>query len=59
MLVLTRKPHESVVITCEGIDIEVVIIKVRGKQVTVGFDADKSVKINRKEIIGKGKNNVA
>lgn len=58
MLALTRRPHESIVITCEGMDIEVVIVGVRGKQVKIGIEADKSVKIIRKEIIDKRKDNV-
>jgi carbon storage regulator len=52
MLVLTRKPDESVVITTEsGEEIVVSILGVVGQQVRLGFDADDSVLINRAELL--------
>ncbi len=47
MLVLTRKPNESIVIAN---DIEIKIISVDGDQVKIGIDAPKHVEIHRKEI---------
>jgi carbon storage regulator CsrA len=52
MLVLTRKPDESVVITTEsGEEIVVSILGVVGQQVRLGFDADDSVIIDRAELL--------
>ena len=51
MLVLTRKPDESVVITTEaGEEIIVSVLGVNGQQVRLGFDADESVIIDRSEL---------
>lgn len=47
MLVLTRKPTEGIVI---GEDIRIYVNKVQGKQVQIGIDAPKDVKIDRIEV---------
>ena len=47
MLVLTRRPGESIVI---GDNIVVTIIEIKGGQVRVGVDAPRSVDVYRKEI---------
>jgi carbon storage regulator len=47
MLVLTRKPDQSIVI---GSDIEVMILEVRGEQVRLGIRAPRSVAVHRKEV---------
>ena len=47
MLVLTRKPGESVMI---GDDIELTVISVSGEQVKIGINAPKYIDIHRKEI---------
>lgn len=47
MLVLTRKPGESVMI---GDDIELAIVSVSGDQVKIGINAPKHIDIHRKEI---------
>ncbi|OXS79263.1 carbon storage regulator CsrA [Domibacillus enclensis] len=47
MLVLTRKPGESVMI---GDDIEIAIVSVSGDQVKIGINAPKHIDIHRKEI---------
>jgi carbon storage regulator len=47
MLVLTRKPNQSIVI---GDDIELTVIEVRGDQVRIGIEAPKSISVHRKEI---------
>ncbi len=53
MLVLSRKPHESVVVgdsgSLHGIA-RVTVIQVRGNRVWLGFDADPSVQIHRHEV---------
>ena len=52
MLVLTRKPDESVVITtASGEEIVVSVLGVIGQQVRLGFDADESITIDRAELL--------
>lgn len=47
MLVLTRKPDQSIVV---GGNIEITILEVRGEQVRVGIRAPREVAVHRKEI---------
>ena len=47
MLVLTRKPNESIMI---GDDVEVSVVEVKGDQVKLGISAPKRIKVHRKEI---------
>ena len=47
MLVLTRKPNESLVI---GNDIEITILAIEGEQIKIGITAPKNVDIHRKEV---------
>jgi carbon storage regulator len=47
MLVLSRKPNESIVIRD---DIVITVIDVRGDKVRLGFDAPKDVPIHRQEV---------
>jgi len=47
MLVLTRKPNESIMI---GDDVEVSVVEIKGDQVKLGITAPKSIKVHRKEI---------
>jgi carbon storage regulator len=47
MLILTRKPGESLYI---GDNVKVVIVEVKGSQVRIGIEADKSLRIYREEI---------
>ena len=48
MLVLTRKPEQSIVIAG---NIEIVILEVRGEQVRVGIRAPKEIAVHRKELL--------
>lgn len=47
MLVLTRRPGESIVI---GHDVHVTVLEVRGDQIRIGIDAPRSVKVHREEV---------
>jgi len=47
MLVLSRKPNESIII---GDDVEVKIVEVRGEQVKLGITAPRDIPVHRKEI---------
>lgn len=47
MLILTRKPGETVVI---GDDITVTVLGVKGNQVRLGVNAPKDVSVHREEI---------
>jgi len=48
MLVLTRKPHESLAI---GDNIEITVLSVKGYQVQLGINAPKEVCILRNELL--------
>lgn len=50
MLVLSRKPGESVVI---GGNIAVTVVEVRGNRVRLAFDAPNEVRIVRGELVGR------
>ena len=47
MLVLSRKPNESIII---GDEIEIKIVEVKGDYVKLGITAPKSIPVHRKEI---------
>ena len=48
MLVLTRKPHESLAI---GDNIEITVLSVKGNQVQIGINAPKEICILRDELL--------
>lgn len=50
MLILTRRVGEKIMI---GDDVVVTVLGVRGNQVRLGVDADKSISIHREEIFNK------
>lgn len=50
MLVLTRKEGQSLII---GDNIEITIVGINGKQVKIGVEAPKEIKIMRKELLNK------
>ena len=47
MLVLTRKPNESIMI---GDDIELSVLAVTGEKVRIGIQAPREVRVFRKEV---------
>lgn len=47
MLILSRKPHESIMI---GDQIEVSVVDIKGDQVKLGIDAPRNVKVFRQEV---------
>jgi carbon storage regulator len=47
MLVLTRRPGESIVI---GNDVVVTVLEVRGDQIRLGVRAPRSIQVHREEI---------
>jgi carbon storage regulator CsrA len=53
MLVLSRKPRESIVIGGAGSmgrEFTVTVLEIRGGKVKLGFDADPSVSVQRSEV---------
>jgi carbon storage regulator len=55
MLVLTRKPNESIVIDGR---ITVTVVRVQGDKVRLGIEAPKEIQIWRKELLGSGAKSV-
>jgi carbon storage regulator len=58
MLILTRKPGESIVIG-ENAGIKIIVLSTKGSQVRLGFEAASNIQIHREEIykrIQKAKN---
>ncbi len=49
MLVLTRKLGEDIVI--DGLNITIKVVQVRGKQVRLGIECPKEVKVYRGEVL--------
>ena len=49
MLVLTRKPQESIILGLDG-KIKVTVLGVKGNQVRIGIEAPKDVDVHREEI---------
>jgi carbon storage regulator len=49
MLVLTRKPQESIILGLDG-KIKFTILGVKGNQVRIGVEAPKDVDVHREEI---------
>lgn len=51
MLNLTRRPHESVIVTCpDGTQIEITVLRVDGASVKFGITAPKSFTVDRFEV---------
>ena len=51
MLVLSRKRDERVVIEAGGeVILQAIVVEIRGDKVRLGFEADPTVKIHRKEV---------
>ena len=49
MLVLTRKPDESIVI--DG-GIKITVVEIQGNRVRLGIEAPKEIPIKREEVVG-------
>ena len=48
MLVLTRRPHQSIHI---GDDIVVTVLEVKGDQIRIGINAPRNVQVHREEVL--------
>lgn len=51
MLVLSRRPKETIVITVGNRQVIVTVTEIRGDKVRLGFDADRDIAINRREVL--------
>jgi len=52
MLILTRRPHEAVMI---GDDVKIQVLGFKGGQVRLGIDAPSSVEVDREEVRARKK----
>ena len=52
MLVLTRKTSQSIVLTCDGSEVRLKIIRVGRDKVSLGVEAPLNVKVLRSELRG-------
>lgn len=50
MLILTRRIKEAITI---GDEVKLTILSVKGRQVSIGIDAPKTVSIHREEVLEK------
>lgn len=50
MLVLTRRPGESIIITAGGEQIRITVTRIDGHQVRIGIEAPRNVQILRSEL---------
>lgn len=50
MLVLTRRTRESVIVTLDGVDVEIVVLETNKTNVHLGFKAPDEVHIRRSEL---------
>ena len=57
MLLLTRKPSESIAIQLGDKQMVATVLGIRGNQVRLGFTGDPSIKILRTELALKDKRN--
>jgi len=51
MLVLARKPGETIVIKNKDMEVELQVLGYKGSQVRLGFVANRDISILRKELI--------
>ncbi len=51
MLVLSRKLHEKVIATIDGVDIEIVVVDIDRGKVRLGFRGPQSVVFMREELL--------
>ena len=52
MLVLTRRINESIIMDVGDVQILVKVVQVKGKQIRLGFECPKHVKVHRQELMG-------
>lgn len=50
MLILERKPSQKLILTHKGVEITVMVTKVRGNRVRLGVTAPESVQVRRAEL---------
>jgi carbon storage regulator len=50
MLILTRKPGESIFVLVNGEQVKVTVVELKGNQIRLGIDAPPSIRIYREEI---------
>lgn len=57
MLVLTRKEDEAIILTMlNGSQIDIIVTRIKGRQVSIGIDANDDVEIMREELLSNSDN---
>lgn len=50
MLVLSRQRDETIIISVDGMEIEITVVDIRGEKVRLGINAPPHVAVHRKEV---------
>lgn len=53
MLVLARKKLEKIIITVGNRQVIITVTEIRGDRVRLGFDADRDIAIDRREVLDR------
>lgn len=53
MLVITRRPKESIFIELDGKLVKITLLTIRGNQAQIGVDAPREVPVHREEIYNR------
>ena len=57
MLVLTRKEDEAIILTMlNGSQIDIIVTRIKGRQVSIGIDANDDVERMREELLSNSDN---
>ena len=53
MFVITRKPHEEIILRYHGIEARIVVLSIESTRCKIGIDAPRSMRVLRKEVLDR------